>query len=123
MSNNIMFVTQPDLYLADQESVMFIADPNKAETICQLLGTSNTSRTIYWANTNTDPEWVITAGNLSTYIVVDFQENLFYSGVFIDKAKCWYYNNTTDLTRINVNKVSSAEEFVIKLLETDNTDG
>ncbi len=123
MSDNLMFVTQPDLYLADQESILFISKRNRADSVCQLLGTSTQNRTVYWATSTTNPEWVITAGNLATYVVIDFQENLFYSGIFIDKAKCWYYNSPIDLNRININQITTAEEFVVKLLENEQANG
>ena len=116
--NNIL-ITEPDVYVADQQRVLFVADSQEADLVMELFAKSKQPRTIYWATGRSSVAWTCNVGSQSDYIILDCKENDFFTGFFIDKPNTFYYNSVNNLKSINVNTVHSASDFVLKLLDNE----
>jgi|11BtaG_2_1085332.scaffolds.fasta_scaffold47285_2 hypothetical protein len=117
---NVIFVSEPDVYFADQKSVLFVGDSKHTDFVVDLLSKSKKPYTVYWATQHSSIEWVANVGSVADYIVLDCKINDFFTGFFIDKHNTFYYNNVTNMNMINVNKINDVSDAVIKLLATED---
>lgn len=117
--NNIL-ITEPDVFVADQKRITFVADSSEADLVMELLARSNHTFTVYWATKHSGISWVTNVGTQSDYIVLDCKQNDFFTGFFIDKPNTFYYNSVNNMKSINVNTVHSASDFVLKLLDNED---
>ena len=116
--NNIL-ITEPDVFVADQQRVLFVADSKDADLVMDLFAKSKQTWTVYWATGKSSVDWTCNVGTQSDYIVLDCQQNDFFTGFFIDKTNTFYYNSVNNMTSINVNTVHSARDFVLQLLDNE----
>ncbi len=114
--SNVVFVSEPDVYLAEQTKLLFIADPTHSDFVVELLSKSKHSHTVYWATAASDMQWILNIGAQSEYIILDCKQSDFLTGFFIDKPNTFYYNNTINMNMINVNTINDAGDFVLQLL-------
>lgn len=114
--SNVVFVSEPDVYLAEQTKLLFIADSTHSDLIVELLSRSKHNHTVYWATAASDLRWIFNIGAQSDYIVLDCKQNDFLTGFFIDKPNTFYYNNTINMNTVNVNRINDASDFVLQLL-------
>lgn len=113
--NNVL-ITEPDVYVADQRRVLFVADSAEADLVMDLFAKSKQPWTVYWATGKSSVDWTCNVGTQSDYIVLDCKQSDFLSGFFIDKPNTFYYNNTINMNMINVNRINDAGDFVLQLL-------
>ena len=50
------------------------------------------------------------------YVIVDCKKSAYLTGFFIDKSNVFYYNNTQDYSKMNLNKITDAIDFVISIV-------
>jgi hypothetical protein len=117
--SNVVFVSEPDIYLANQNSILFVADSDASDFVVDLLAKGKQNYTVYWATSNSDFEWVINVGSQVDYILLDCKQNDFLTGFFIDKPNCFYYNNSINYNMININSGTDASDFVLQLLANE----
>ena len=118
--NNIIFVSEPDVYFADQPSILFVCNSESSDLVVDILSKSNQPYTVYWATANSDIEWIANVGRTVDYVVLDCKINDFFTGFFIDKHNTFYYNNSVNMNMINVNSINDAGDFVIQLLAQED---
>ena len=118
--SNVIFVSEPDIYLANQNSILFVADSSISDFVVDLLAKGKQNYTVYWATGGSDFEWVINVGSQVDYILLDCKQNDFFTGFFIDKPNTFYYNSVNNMKSINVNIIHNASDFVLKLLDNED---
>ncbi len=114
MQSNVVVVTQPDLYFADQPSILTIGCVDYDQTIIDNIRRLEIPVTIYQSNENTDLEWIINAYNSSELTILNCQHNPFLTGFFIDKQHVYYYNNKESYIRFNFNTIADPMDVLIK---------
>lgn len=117
--NNVL-ITEPDVYVADQQRVLFVADSAEADLVMDLFAKSKKTWTVYWATAKSSVDWTCNVGTQSDYIILDCQQNDFFTGFFIDKPNTFYYNSVNNMKSINVNTIHNASDFVLKLLDNED---
>jgi len=114
MQSNVVVVTQPDLYFADQPSILTIGCVDYDQTIIDNIRRLEIPVTIYQSNEKTDLEWITNAYNSSELVILNCQHNPFLTGFFIDKQHVYYYNNKESYIRFNFNTIADPMDVLIK---------
>ena len=117
--NNVL-ITEPDVYVADQQRVLFVADSAEADLVMDLFAKSKQTWTVYWATGKSSVDWTCNVGTQSDYIILDCQQNDFFTGFFIDKPNTFHYNSVNNMKSINVNTIHNSSDFVLKLLDNED---
>ena len=114
MQSNVVVVTEPDLYFADQPTVFLIGCDDYMDTIIDNLRRMPVPVTVYQTSENNSLDWITNAYNDSELTILNCKFNDFLTGFFIDSTLVWYYNNTESYKRFNFNEVADPIEPLIK---------
>ena len=114
MQSNVVVVTEPDGFLADQPSIRLIGCDEYLDTIIGKLRRWPIPVTVYCSSAEKSVQWINNAYNQSELSIVDCEFSDFLTGFFIDKQLVWYYNNTESYERFNFNNVTDPLEPLIK---------
>lgn len=114
MQSNVVVVTEPDLYFADQPRVFLIGCDEYMETIIDNLRRMPVPVTVYQTSENNSLDWITNAYNDSELTILNCKFNDFLTGFFIDSPLVWYYNNTQSYKRFNLSEVADPIEPLIK---------
>ena len=66
-------------------------------------------------------DWILNAYNQCHYCLLDAGYNDFLTGLFIRGDKTHYYNTSTDLSMLNLRKIEDPVDFLIKLVDQEQT--
>ena len=114
MQSNVVVVTEPDVFLADQPSILLIGCDEYLDTIIDNLRRLPIPVTVYCSSAENSLQWINNAYNQSELSILDCKFSDFLTGFFIDKQLVWYYNNTESYERFNLNSVTDPLEPLIK---------
>ena len=114
MQSNVVVVTEPDVFLADQPSILLIGCDEYLDTIIDNLRRLPIPVTVYCSSAENSLQWINNAYNQSELSILDCKFSDFLTGFFIDKQLVWYYNNTESYKRFNLNSVTDPLEPLIK---------
>ena len=114
MQSNVVVVTEPDVFLADQPSILLIGCDEYLDTIIDNLRRLPVPVTVYCSSAENSLQWINNAYNQSELSILDCKFSDFLTGFFIDKQLVWYYNNTESYERFNLNSVTDPLEPLIK---------
>lgn len=113
---SVALVTDPDLYLADVPKIACVCDSHISDTVTDVLAKHDFVSAVYWITPNSDPGWVANVSSIVDYVILDCKKSDYLTGFFIDKPNVFYYNNTQDYSKINLNKITDAIDFVISIV-------
>ncbi len=114
MQSNAVVVTAPDLYFAEQPSILLIGCDDYLQDVVDNIRRLPIPVTIYCATLESDLDWITTAYYQSEISIINCAYNAFYSGFFIDKERVYYYNNKESYIRWNINEVADPLEPAIE---------
>lgn len=114
MQSNVVVVTEPDVFLADQPSILLIGCDEYLDTVIDNLRRLPVPVTVYCSSAENSLQWINNAYNQSELSILDCKFSDFLTGFFIDKQLVWYYNNTESYERFNLNSVTDPLEPLIK---------
>ena len=124
MSSDVIVVTAPDIFYADNPAILCIGCDDYAETIIDNLRRMDKPATVYVTNKDTTLEWISQAYHQSEISIINCTYNELFLGFFIDKSSVYYYNNKQSYKRFNINEVKDPMDPLIKWITKwqDNKD-
>lgn len=124
MSSDVIVVTAPDIFYADNPAILCIGCDDYAETIIDNLRRMDKPATVYVTNKDTTLEWISQAYHQSEISIINCTYNELFLGFFIDKSSVYYYNNKQSYKRFNINEVKDPIDPLIKWITKwqDNKD-
>jgi hypothetical protein len=114
MQSNVVIVTAPNYYFAEQPTILVIGCDNYLDTIIDSVRRMQVPVTVYATNKETTLEWITSAYFQSELVIINCAYNSFYTGFFIDKSNVYYYNNKESYKQFNLNEVADPLEPLIK---------
>ena len=105
MQSDVIVVTAPDIYYADNPAILCIGCDAYAETIIDNLRRMDKPATVYVTNKDTTINWIAQAYHHAEITIINCKYNEFFTGFFIDKSSVYYYNNKQSYKRFNINEV------------------
>ncbi len=121
MSSEVIVVTAPDIYYADNPAILCIGCDDYAESIIDSVRRMSKPATIYVATKGASLEWISQAYYQSDISILNCRYNELFLGFFIDKTKVYYYNNKESYKRFNLNEVKDPIDPLIKWMTNDKT--
>jgi len=118
MQSNVVVVTAPDFYFANQPSVLLIGCDDYIDTLMDNIRRMAVPVTVYTTSDETTLEWITTTYYQSELVIINCVYNSFYTGFFIDKPGVYYYNNKESYKRFNFNEAADPLEPLIKWINT-----
>jgi hypothetical protein len=118
---NVIIVTEPDSHYSDIQTFLLIGTDIYNESFCSLLTEQEPSSLVYIANQSNSTDWMLNAYNQCHYCLLDAGYNDFLTGLFIRGDKTHYYNTSTDLSMLNLRKIEDPVDFLIKLVDQEQT--
>ena len=125
MQSNVVVVTDPDFYFADQPSILLVGCDDYIDTIVDNVRRMDVPVTIYTTAENATLEWITSAYYQSELVIINCIYNSFYTGFFIDKPNVYYYNNKESYKRFNLNEAADPMDVLITWINkwhTENQD-
>ena len=122
MQSNVVVVTDPDFYFADQPSILLIGCNDYIDTIVDTVRRMKTPVTVYTTNNDTTLEWITSAYYQCELVIINCVYNSFYTGFFIDKPNVYYYNNKESYMRFNLNEAADPLEVLITWINKWHTE-
>ena len=124
MSSEVIVVTAPDIYYADNPAILCIGCDDYAESIIDSVRRMSKPATIYVATASATLEWISQAYHQSEISIINCAYNELFLGFFIDKSSVYYYNNKQSYKRFNINEVKDPLDPLIKWITKwqDNKD-
>lgn len=113
MQSNVVVVTDPDFYFADQPSILLVGCDDYIDTIVDNIRRMDVPVTIYTTAENATLEWITSAYYQSELVIINCEYNQLFTGFFIDKPNVYYYNNIESYTRFNLNEAADPMEPLI----------
>ena len=114
MQSNAVVVTAPDLYFADQPSILLIGCDDYLQDVVDNIRRLPIAVTVYSATNESTLDWISTAYFQSSISILNCAYNEFFTGFFIDKTDVFYYNSKESYKRFNLNEVADPIEPLIK---------
>jgi hypothetical protein len=96
MQSNVVVVTDPDFYFADQPSILLVGCDEYIDTIMDNIRRMDVPVTVYATSENTTLEWTSSAYYQSELVIINCTYNSFYTGFFIDKPNVYYRFNLNE---------------------------
>jgi len=121
MSSEVIVVTAPDIYYADNPAILCIGCDDYADSIIDSVRRMSKPATIYVATEDATLEWLSQVYHQSDISILNCKYNKLFLGFFIDKTKVYYYNNTKSYKRLNLNEVNDPMDPLIKWMTNDKT--
>ena len=122
MQSNVVVVTDPDFYFADQPSILLVGCDDYIDTIVDTVRRMKTPVTVYTTNNDTTLEWITSAYYQCELVIINCVYNSFYTGFFIDKPNVYYYNNKESYMRFNLNEAADPLEVLITWINKWHTE-
>jgi len=122
MQSNVVVVTAPDFYFADQSSILLVGCDEYIDTIMDNIRRMDVPVTVYTTNEDTTLEWTTSAYYQSELVIINCTYNSFYTGFFIDKPKVYYYNNKESYKRFNLNEAADPIDVLITWINKWHTE-
>ena len=113
MQSNVVVVTAPDFYFANQPSVLLIGCDDYIDTLMDNIRRMAVPVTVYTTSDETTLEWITTTYYQSELVIINCVYNSFYTGFFIDKPNVYYYNNKESYKRFNLNEAADPVDVLI----------
>ena len=113
MQSDVVIVTDPNFYFADQPSILLIGCNDYIDTIVDTVRRMKTPVTVYSTNNDTTLEWITSAYYQCELVIINCVYNSFYTGFFIDKPNVYYYNNKESYKRFNLNEAADPVDVLI----------
>ena len=113
MQSDVVIVTDPNFYFADQPSILLIGCNDYIDTIVDTVRRMKTPVTVYTTNNDTTLEWITSAYYQCELVIINCVYNSFYTGFFIDKPNVYYYNNKESYKRFNLNEAADPVDVLI----------
>jgi len=113
MQSDVVIVTDPNFYFADQPSILLIGCNDYIDTIVDTVRRMKTPVTVYTTNNDTTLEWITSAYYQCELVIINCVYNSFYTGFFIDKPNVYYYNNKESYKRFNLNETADPVDVLI----------
>ena len=101
---SVTLVTEPDIYMADQPSVLLVGCDDYMTSIIDNVRRLSMPVTVYQTTANT-LEWLSNAYLCSEITLLNCNFNELFTGYLIDKHNVFYYNNKQSYRRFNLNQV------------------
>jgi len=120
-SSDVIVVTSPDIYYADNSAILCIGCDDYAETIIDSVRRMSKPATIYVATHIANLEWISQAYHQADISILNCAYKELFLGFFIDKSKVYYYNNKQSYKRFNLNEVKDPIEPLLKWMANDKT--
>lgn len=114
MQSNAVVVTAPDLYFADQPSILLIGCDDYLQDVVDNIRRLPIAVTVYTATNESTLDWISTAYFQSSISILNCAYNELFTGFFIDKTDVFYYNSKESYKRFNLNEVADPIEPLIK---------
>jgi len=114
VQSNVVVVTEPDVFHADQPSIFLIGCDDYVETIVDNLRRLPIPVTVYCTSAENSLLWINNAYIQSEISILNCKFSAFLSGFFIDKQNVWYYNNIESYKRFNLNSIHNPMDALIK---------
>lgn len=122
MQSNVVVVTDPDFYFADQPSILLVGCDDYIDTIVDNIRRMDVPVTIYTTAENATLEWTTSAYYQSELVIINCTYNSFYTGFFIDKPNVYYYNNKESYKRFNLNEAADPVDVLITWINKWHTE-
>ena len=122
MQSDVVIVTDPNFYFADQPSILLIGCNDYIDTIVDTVRRMKTPVTVYTTNNDTTLEWITSAYYQCELVIINCVYNSFYTGFFIDKPNVYYYNNKESYKRFNLNEAADPLEVLITWINKWHTE-
>ena len=122
MQSNVVIVTAPNYYFAEQPTILVIGCDNYLDTIIDSVRRMQVPVTVYATNKETTLEWITSAYFQSELVIINCVYNSFYTGFFIDKPNVYYYNNKESYKRFNLNEAADPLEVLITWINKWHTE-
>jgi len=122
MQSNVVVVTAPDFYFADQPSILLVGCDEYIDTIMDNIRRMDVPVTVYTTNEETTLEWITSAYYQCELVIINCVYNSFYTGFFIDKSNVYYYNNKESYKRFNLNEAADPLEVLITWINKWHTE-
>ena len=122
MQSNVVVVTAPDFYFANQPSVLLIGCDDYIDTLMDNIRRMAVPVTVYTTSDYTTLEWITTTYYQSELVIINCVYNSFYTGFFIDKPNVYYYNNKESYMRFNLNEAADPLEVLITWINKWHTE-
>ena len=122
MQSDVVIVTDPNFYFADQPSILLIGCNDYIDTIVDTVRRMKTPVTVYTTNNDTTLEWITSAYYQCELVIINCAYNSFYTGFFIDKPNVYYYNNKESYKRFNLNEAADPLEVLITWINKWHTE-
>ena len=118
MQSNVVVVTEPDFYFANQPAILLIGCDLYIESITDNIRRMPLPITVYQTTEDNTLEWITNAYNSSDLTIMNCQFSDFFTGYFIDKHNVFYYNNRESYKRFNFNEAADPLDPLIKWINT-----
>ena len=89
MSSDVIVVTAPDIYYADNPAILCIGCDDYAESIIDSVRRMSKPATIYVATEGATLEWLSQVYHQSDISILNCKYNELFLGFFIDKTKVY----------------------------------
>ena len=122
MQSNVVVVTAPDFYFADQPSILLVGCDEYIDTVMDNIRRMDVPVTVYTTNEETTLEWITSAYYQCELVIINCVYNSFYTGFFIDKSNVYYYNNKESYKRFNLNEAADPLEVLITWINKWHTE-
>ena len=122
MQSDVVIVTDPNFYFADQPSILLIGCNDYIDTIVDTVRRMKTPVTVYTTNNDTTLEWITSAYYQCELVIINCVYNSFYTGFFIDKPNVYYYNNKESYKRFNLNEAADPVDVLITWINKWHTE-
>ena len=122
MQSNVVVVTAPDFYFADQPSILLVGCDEYIDTVMDNIRRMDVPVTVYTTSENATLEWTSSAYYQSELVIINCTYNSFYTGFFIDKPKVYYYNNKESYKRFNLNEAADPMDVLITWINKWHTE-
>lgn len=116
-SKNVVLVTPPDIYLADQPTLLLIGLGTDHQQLVESMRRMPMSITVYATDGNESLDWLAQAQVKADLTLLNCAYNDITTGFFIDKPNVYYYNNTIDYTTFNVNHTADPMDVLIQWMK------
>tara|TARA_B100001057_G_scaffold430721_1_gene457637 strand:+ start:1414 stop:1821 length:408 start_codon:yes stop_codon:yes gene_type:complete len=124
MSSDVIVVTAPDIYYANNPAILCIGCDEYAETIIDSARRLKNPITIYITNQDATLDWISQAYYQAEMTIINCEYSELFLGFFIDKTNVYYYNNKQLYKQFNLNEVKDPIDPLIKWMTKwqDNKD-
>ncbi len=83
MQSDVVIVTDPNFYFADQPSILLIGCNDYIDTIVDTVRRMKTPVTVYTTNNDTTLEWITSAYYQCELVIINCVYNSFYTGFLL----------------------------------------